>query len=67
LVGFVGLESSWSCSCYATGVMPMSKVFGYRWDACELGSILATGVTPVSMWPLVTGNNLGVWSCLDIV
>jgi hypothetical protein len=39
--------------------------FGYRWDACELcwfwlqvgclGALisLATGVTPVSLWPLV--------------
>jgi hypothetical protein len=41
--------------------------FGYRWDACEHGPVLVTGVTPVSMWPLVTESNLGVWSCLDVV
>jgi hypothetical protein len=41
--------------------------FGYRWDACERGSVLAIGVTPVSFWPLVIGSNLGVWSCLDVV
>jgi hypothetical protein len=40
--------------------------FDYRWDACERGSILATGVTPVSLWPMVTGSNLGAWSCLDV-
>jgi hypothetical protein len=34
--------------------------FGYRWDTCDLGSVLVTGVTPVSLWPLFTGSNLGV-------
>jgi hypothetical protein len=28
--------------------------FGYRWDVYELWSVLTTGVTPVSLWPLVT-------------
>jgi hypothetical protein len=41
--------------------------FVYRWDACELGSVLATSVTLVSLWPLITMGNLGVWSCLDMV
>jgi hypothetical protein len=41
--------------------------FGYRWDACERLSFLATGVTPVSLRPLITVGNLSVWSCLDIV
>jgi hypothetical protein len=41
--------------------------FGYRWDACERGSILATGVTHASLWPLITVGNLGAWSCLDVV
>jgi hypothetical protein len=27
----------------------------------------ATGVTPVSLWPLITMGNLGVWFCLDVV
>jgi hypothetical protein len=36
------------------------KVLGYRWDAYEHGSVLATGVTPVSLWPLVIGSNIGV-------
>jgi hypothetical protein len=43
------------------------KVLGHMWDACEHGSVLATGVTPVSLWPLVTWSNLGAWLCLDIV
>jgi hypothetical protein len=47
--------------------MPVCMVLGYRWDARELGSVLAIGVTPVSLWPLVTGSNLGVWSCLDVI
>jgi hypothetical protein len=41
--------------------------FGYRWDACERWSVLATGVTPVSLRPLITVSNLGAWSCFDIV
>jgi hypothetical protein len=40
---------------------------GYRWDACERWSFLATGVTPVSLRPLIIVGNLGAWSCLDIV
>jgi hypothetical protein len=42
--------------------------FGYRWDACEHGSVLATGgVTPVSLWPLISAGNIGAWFCLDVV
>ena len=56
LVGvFAGLGSSWFGSCYATGAKPVGIVswLSCRWDACVLVSILATGVTPVSLWPLV--------------
>jgi hypothetical protein len=28
---------------------------------------VATGVTPVSLRPLITVGNPGAWSCLDIV
>jgi hypothetical protein len=41
--------------------------FGYRWDAYEHWMVLTTGVTPVSLRPLITVGNLGAWSCLDIV
>jgi hypothetical protein len=41
--------------------------FDYKWDTYERWSIVATGVTPVSLRPLITVGNLGVWSCLDIV
>jgi hypothetical protein len=41
--------------------------FGYRWDVCERWSVLATGVTPRSLRPLITMGNLGAWVCLDIV
>jgi hypothetical protein len=41
--------------------------FGYRWDACERWLVLATGVTPVSLRPLITVGNLVAWSCLDVV
>jgi hypothetical protein len=51
-VGSVRFESSW---------------FGSWWDACERWSVLATGVTPVSLWPLIIVSNLSVWSCIDIV
>jgi hypothetical protein len=47
--------------------MPVSMVLGYGWDNCERGAVLAIGVTPVSLWPLVTGSNLGALSCLDVV
>jgi hypothetical protein len=63
----VELESSWFGSWYAVGAMHVCKVLGYMWDACERGSILTICVTLVSLWPLVTGNNLGAWSCLDVV
>jgi hypothetical protein len=42
-------------------------VLGYRWDACERGSILATSVIPVSLRPLITVSNLVAWSYLDVV
>jgi hypothetical protein len=41
--------------------------FSYRWDACECWSVLAIGVTPVSLWPLIIVGNLVLSSCLDIV
>jgi hypothetical protein len=41
--------------------------FGYRWDPCERCSVLAIGVTPGSLRPLITMGNLGAWLCLDIV
>jgi hypothetical protein len=44
-----------------------SPGFGYKGETCEPRSILATGVRPVRLWPLVTESNLGVWSCLDVV
>jgi hypothetical protein len=61
------LESSWVGSWHAAGVTFVCKILGYRWDAYEHGLVLATDVTPVSLWPLVTGSNLGVWSHLDVV
>jgi hypothetical protein len=36
-------------------------------EACGMVLVLATGVTPVSLWPLVTMANLGASSCLDVV
>jgi hypothetical protein len=63
----LGFESRWFGSWYAVGPTPVCKVLGYRWDACECGLILATGVTPVSLWPIVLASNLGMWLCLDVV
>jgi hypothetical protein len=40
----------------ATGGMPMS-----------VDHFVATGLTPVSLRPLITVGNLAAWSCLDIV
>jgi hypothetical protein len=44
----------------------MCAYFGYRWDACERWSFVATCVTPVSLRPLITVGNLGARSCLDV-
>jgi hypothetical protein len=42
-VGSVGFDSSRSCSWYAAGVNHVCMFwFGYRWDACEHWSVLAT-------------------------
>jgi hypothetical protein len=49
--------------CYGS----LGACFGYRWDDCERWSFVATGVTPVSLRPLITVGNLGARSCLDIV
>jgi hypothetical protein len=43
-------------ACLATGGMPVS-----------VDRFVVTGVTPVSLRPLITMGNPGVWSCLDIV
>jgi hypothetical protein len=48
-------------------VQSLCACFGYRWDTCEHWSFVATGVTPVSLRPLITMGNLGAWSCLVIV
>jgi hypothetical protein len=53
--------------CGMQQVRSLCARFGYRWDAYERCSALATGVTPGSLRPLITVGNLGVWSCLDIV
>jgi hypothetical protein len=33
----------------------------------SVGRFLATGVTPMSLWPLIIMGNLGASSCLDVV
>ncbi len=51
---WMGLSrSSWFGLWYAAGVKPLCMVlgFGYRLDACECWSVLATGVTPVNLCP----------------
>jgi hypothetical protein len=48
-------------------VLSLCARYGYRWDVCERWSVLATGVTPGSLRPLITMGNLGAWLCLDIV
>jgi hypothetical protein len=53
--------------CGMQQVRSLCALFGYRWDACERWSVLATSVTPGSLRPLITVGNLGAWLCLDIV
>jgi hypothetical protein len=48
-------------------VQSLCACFGYRWDAYERWSFVATSVTPVCLRPLITVGNLGAWSCLVIV
>jgi hypothetical protein len=45
----------------------MCTWFRYRWDVCERWSVLAIGVTRMSLRPLIIMGNLGAWLCLDIV
>jgi hypothetical protein len=67
-VGSAGFESSRPGSWYAAGAKPVCMFwFGYKWDACERWSVLATVVTPVSLRPLITVGNLGELLGLDIV
>jgi hypothetical protein len=64
MVGLSLVVGLMSCSrCEARG---HSSLFGYRWDACERWSVLATGVTPMSLWPLITMGNLGASPFLDV-
>jgi hypothetical protein len=44
-----------------------SPGFGYKGKTCDPQSVLAIGVRPMSLWPLVTESNIGVWSCLDVI
>jgi hypothetical protein len=66
LVRMVWVGSSRSSSWYAACVKP-ACMFWLQWDAREHWSFLATGVTPLSLRPLITMGSLGAWSCLDIV
>jgi hypothetical protein len=52
-----GVQQVWNLgACLATGGMPVS-----------FDRFMATGVTSVSLRPLITVGNPGAWSCLDIV
>jgi hypothetical protein len=70
-VGLVGLDLSGLILVgWVHGMQQVRSLcawFGYRWDACERWSVLATCVTPVSLRPLITVGNLDAWSCLDVV
>jgi hypothetical protein len=65
----VGLDlSGSSLAVLARGMQEVQSLcawFGYWWGACQCLLVLARGVTPVSLWPLITVGNLGAWSCLD--
>jgi hypothetical protein len=71
LLGLAGLDlSGLSLVGLVQGMQQVRSLFawfGYGWDACEHWSVLAIGVTHVSLMPLITVVNLGAWSCLDIV
>jgi hypothetical protein len=62
LVGLV-----WFVICSRCKACVHGSWFGYRWMLVSVGRFLATGVTPVSLWLLITMGNLGVSSCLDVV
>jgi hypothetical protein len=64
LLGFLGPDD---LVCGMPQVRSLCAWFGYRWDACEHWSVLAVGVTPGSLRPLITMGNLGAWLGLDIV
>jgi hypothetical protein len=57
LLGYLGLVGS-VCGMLQVEACGHSADFGYRGETCELWSVLATGMRPVSLWPLVTVGNL---------
>jgi hypothetical protein len=54
---------------YAAGAKPVCMVLGLTTGGMlvSVGQFLAISVTLVSLWPLITVGNIGVWSCLDVV
>jgi hypothetical protein len=64
LSGFLGPVHS---VCGMQQVRSLCARFGYGWDAYERWWVLAIGVTPGSLRPLITMGNLGAWLHLDIV
>jgi hypothetical protein len=65
----VGFESSWFGSLHAASAKPVCMVLDLAIVGmpASIGQFLAIGVTPVSLWPLITVGNLGASSCLDVV
>jgi hypothetical protein len=55
--------------CHAAGVKPMCMVLGLATGGMpvSLGRFLATCVTSVSLWPMITVGNLGASSYLDVL
>jgi hypothetical protein len=47
-------------------VRSLCAQFGYRCDACKHWSVLATGVTPVSLRPLITMGVVMFRCCLGL-
>jgi hypothetical protein len=68
-LGSIGLESSWFGSWHVGGAKPVCMVPGLATGGMPVsfGWFLAIGVTPVSLWPLITLGNLGASSCLDVI
>jgi hypothetical protein len=59
------LFASW----HAASVKPVCMVLDLSIGGMpvSIGRFLATGVTPMILWPLITMGTLGASSCLDVV
>jgi hypothetical protein len=63
------LESSWFGSWHAAGAKHVCMVLSFATGGMSVSvrRFLATCVTPMNLWPLISVGNLGAPSCLYVI